>query len=359
MVEKAFSLSHALASKMLAVIYASIFETSATAVWSIAFTVDEAKVWQIREAVNGSLGDAYRRGLTPIFIAADKAYASASNWDLRGWPRTVYAALREVDFFVTLIGQRSSGFVTVKVNNWPRRADLESEAEKVMGFAAAVAAGHGRKPWIDDVYERQTMERWRDFLLSAGVASIEVWLPGTDRLQAEGYLTSNKVIAPIGDILQGACRELALAAGVITAAEHAEKTLKAGDVLVRLRAAGMLTGEVFLKELHLSKLRKRPELRGAVHRHLDKFYLEQGRDFSQAFSFPESIEVAPGAFVLVSTILDKVHGINNLRMASANAKEGAVPEAIACHPAEVHDQADGAGEGELFGEDLVAEDVDT
>ena len=71
-VEKGFELSRAPASKLLAVIYASVFECDATAVGSIAFTVDEAKIWQIREAVNRSLGDANDRGLKPVFVAADK-----------------------------------------------------------------------------------------------------------------------------------------------------------------------------------------------------------------------------------------------------------------------------------------------
>ena len=79
LLEKAFALSQVPASKLLAVVYASIFQCSPWCVGSIYFTVDDAKVWQIREAVYRSMVDAYDRGLLPTFIGADKAFMPAAH----------------------------------------------------------------------------------------------------------------------------------------------------------------------------------------------------------------------------------------------------------------------------------------
>ena len=67
---------------------ASVLECSEWTVGSIAFTVDEAKVWQIREAVLRGQRDAYERGMIPIFVGADKAYSNAAHWDLEGFVDT-------------------------------------------------------------------------------------------------------------------------------------------------------------------------------------------------------------------------------------------------------------------------------
>lgn len=86
--EKGFDISNAPASKCLAMCLASVFECSEWTVGSIAFTVDEAKVWQIREAVLRGQRDAYERGMIPIFVGADKAYSNAAHWDLEGFVDT-------------------------------------------------------------------------------------------------------------------------------------------------------------------------------------------------------------------------------------------------------------------------------
>ena len=61
LLEKMFGLANVPASKLLAVCYTNLFQCDAWGMGSAYFTCDEAKTWQMREAVVRSMRAAYSR----------------------------------------------------------------------------------------------------------------------------------------------------------------------------------------------------------------------------------------------------------------------------------------------------------
>ena len=181
LLELGFALANAPASKMLAVCTKSVFDCSKHSVNSLYWTVDDAKTWQVREAVYRSIEDSCTKGLVPLFVGADKAYAAAAHCDLEGYPKTRSAAKREVEY-LTSIMRMKSGRQDVSIKNWRRTIDLREATKELLSDPRARAAGIVHEPWMDDFYKSQTRERWRDFLLAAGMVNIEVWLTGVDGL---------------------------------------------------------------------------------------------------------------------------------------------------------------------------------
>ena len=97
-----FDLAHVATSKALAVCDHSIFESSPWTVSTLNFTTNTTPIWRIREMVLRSIQQTYaeatneRDRLITVTVGADKAYSSATQWDLAGYPLTCSAAKREV-----------------------------------------------------------------------------------------------------------------------------------------------------------------------------------------------------------------------------------------------------------------------
>jgi hypothetical protein len=348
------------ASKVLAVINSSIFDISEHAVAALYFTADDAKTWQIREAVIRTMKDSYQRGFVPLMVAADKAYTGAAHWDLQGFAKTRTAALREVEFFMKLVDKRG-GYRKVSVQQWPRTGDLMQAALAVLRDPRAQRRGITTERWMNDEIKVQVREYWRNFLIEAGVTHIEVWVIGVDELVRDRYIdTGVEVQAAIKDILAFRCKELAEEKGLclpgakISAAECKEK----------LKGAGIDNADVELNALTLGCLRRQPQVRRGVHRWLHGVYCGLGRDFSKAFSYPEDVELAPGVRVPLLLVWDKPHAIKNARCASANAvgrrdkeKRGTTAPQPPPAPATQATVATGAEDDPvLFDEDENAED---
>ena len=75
LIEYGFDLAHVAASKALAMCFSSVFDMSPNAVGALYFTSDDAKTWQMREAVLRTMREHYaEHGMIPVMVAADKAY---------------------------------------------------------------------------------------------------------------------------------------------------------------------------------------------------------------------------------------------------------------------------------------------
>ena len=365
LLEKAFALSQVPASKLLAVVYASIFQCSPWCVGSIYFTVDDAKVWQIREAVYRSMVDAYDRGLLPTFIGADKAFMPAAHWDLEGYACTRTAALREIEYMAAIV-PRKSGYRSVSVKHWPRTNDLKRRALELINDPRAPHITE--QPWMRDFVSAQFRERWRDFLLGVGQTKLEVRLTGLDGLETMKCLPSGyETRVPIGDLLQSRRRELAEQRGLVAAGERLGR--KGASICKdRLQTAGITHADAKLADLSVGKLGKHPELRRAVHRLVAAVYRMSGRDLAAAYSHVEYLVLRAGEPpVPVGKVWDRPHGIKCARMASAHAKQpsatgggaaaaGTQAEATA-GGAEEEEEEDEAAEGELFDEELAIDEL--
>jgi outer membrane murein-binding lipoprotein Lpp len=157
LLETGFGLANAPASKVLATCLCSVFDCSPWTTGALFFTVDDAKTWQIREAVYRAILSAIDVGMYPALIGADKAYMSAAHWDLRGFPLTRTAALKEVEYLTSVIRWQSGNY-DVSVQCWPRTDDLRDYAEEILRDPRAAADGFVRQPWMDEFVERQTRE---------------------------------------------------------------------------------------------------------------------------------------------------------------------------------------------------------
>ena len=412
LLETGFGLANPPASKALATCLCSVFDCSPWTTGALFFTVDDAKTWQVREAVYRAMLDAVDEGMLPVFVGADKAYMSAAHWDLRGYPLTRTAALREVEYLTSLVRYRSGTF-EVAVKNWPRTADLRAYAEqKILGDPRIAAAGFVRQAWMDDFVKSQTREvrrlcagpnhlappaclnalwarvlhiriwarrprdsshahglwqRWRDFIIATGIKKIPVTLFGLEDLIKAGDLVATPVEAPIGDMFVPRQREIAAAAGLVAPAEK----VKQADIVSRLRQHGIMRGTATLDQLRVKAMQRVPEVRRGVHRHLDKTYRAAGRDFRAAFFFPEDLQIDRDDQTVTIPLLsvwDHPHAVKNMRCSSAKAVKragaqpaaavpgAAAPAAGAAAPAADDGGDDDVQEVDLFGEDETLDD---
>lgn len=362
LLETGFGLAHTAASKALALCFTSPFECHAWGVGSLAFTVDEAKTWQIREVVHRAMVDSYRDNrMIPVFVGADKAYMSATTFDAAGFARTATAAKREVEYMTTLVTQ-SGGVREVSVSQWPRTADVKAWAEGLLAHPQAVAAGITRQAWMNDPNRAATRERWRDFLLSANVKKLRVWCPGRETLEQEGWLDRSaraSAPVPLNGLLKPGLERLARDTPRLLNTRKKEKAegLSATELKRRLIDKGVThSHSVLLSELTAVCLRKETAVRQAMHRRIDKAYRECGRDFRYAHSYPEYVDVEEGLAVPVVNVWDDPHGLKNARMASANdSKRTARAGAAATAEAAAGGEED--GEGQLFDDDQTLEDA--
>ena len=181
LLSEAFNLAHRPASKALAVMCCSVFDCSDKALSALYFTPDNLKTWQLREAIVRNALDMYSKGMITLAIGADKAFATAADWDLDGFPKTVTAAKRDVEELTRLIPDQT-GMVTVPVAKWRRLRDVRAAAEQLLTHPLAIAAGIQRVEWMDAKVESRSIDRWRAFLQQWDITHIQVQIIGFDHL---------------------------------------------------------------------------------------------------------------------------------------------------------------------------------
>ena len=366
LLKEAFSLAQQPASKALAVIFTSAFQSPAWTLGSLFFTVDETKTWEMREAVHRALIAAYERsGTVTALVGADKAYISAAHWDLAGHPLTRTAAKKLIEYMSSLT-QRTTSVREVSVKNWPFTADLCALAKKVLAHPKAAANGVVPQPWMDDFVSSQTRERWRDFLVAVGIKKISVTVLGIDGLERAGVLEPGlQVTVPSKSMLASGRKALAITNGLLLEGQK----IADGKVKELLAANGITQGTAHLRDLSLGTLGKLPHVRRAWLRLVDAEYRQRGRDFAAAYSYPQELQLGEsGPTVPLALVWDKPHDIKNERMASAHAMSKAAKTATApgtapppppAAAAAAEAIADALEEDDLFApEDETIEDID-
>ena len=349
-----FDLAHVATSKALAVCDHSIFESSPWTVSTLNFTTDTTPIWRIREMVLRCIQQTYaeatneRDRLITVTVGADKAYSSATQWDLAGYPLTCSAAKREVEY-LTKVTPATTGMVEVKVAQWPRTAMLRAKAEQLLQLPAAAAAGVIREPWMTDVVESLSRERWRDWLLAQGIVKLKVKIVGIDEYMRRGLIPpSAEARAPLSGVKVDVVRQLARKHGIWDGTEKVLKT----QLQARLKAIGVTHGVVRLSDLSLPQQRRQPVVRSAVHQLMDEAYRAAGRDFDAAFSYPEDLPMSDGQTRPLLIVWDDAHGMKNARMAEAHAVTRAAAAPTPARPTEVADALEEREEDAvLFDED--------
>eukprot|EP00966_Prymnesium_polylepis_P305052 7048687-Prymnesium_polylepis.1 len=121
----------------------------------------------------------------------------------------------------------------ISVANWPRTAMLREAAELIMQLPGAAENGHGPQPWMDDPVKAATRERWRDFILAAGLKKIDVEVPTVQTLQAAPHFDLEPgamVDVPISSMLATRQKEIAASFGLVQPGEKINRALtSAGD----------------------------------------------------------------------------------------------------------------------------------
>ena len=95
--------------------------------------------------------------------------------------------------------------------------------------------------------------------------------------------------------------------------------LQSDQYAERLRAAGITRGSVPFRELTAAAKRSHPLVRNAVYQYLHRMYVDAGRDFCKAFSYPEFVQVAPGVWLPLLHVWDRPHGLKNARTTAGHA----------------------------------------